>query len=290
MTSEPLIRDVTDTARWVAAYRAEETARPDALFCDRLAERLAGDRGRAIIAQVRQPAVRFGVVLRTAVLDREIVRSISRGGIDTVLNLAAGLDTRPYRLELPVDLRWIEVDLPAIIDYKEPLLADETPRCRLERVRLDLADTTARRKLFERIGGSSKNTLVITEGLLSYLDAGHVAALAQDLASQPSFSEWLTDITGANVVDDVRDSARHLKAEGEASVRFTPAEGTAFFEPHGWREADFLGLFIEAPKLGRDSLLGKTIRLLMRFAPAEKRAAMERSIGIVRLRPISASR
>lgn len=42
------ITHVSDTARWTALYRATESARPDALFNDSLAERLAGEHGRAI--------------------------------------------------------------------------------------------------------------------------------------------------------------------------------------------------------------------------------------------------
>jgi O-methyltransferase involved in polyketide biosynthesis len=45
---EPLIRNVSDTARWVAAYRAQESERPDAIFRDRFARRLAGERGEQI--------------------------------------------------------------------------------------------------------------------------------------------------------------------------------------------------------------------------------------------------
>src|SRR5713101_6035300 len=46
--SEPLIRNISDTARWAAVYRAREAERPDALFRDTLARRLAGDRGEQI--------------------------------------------------------------------------------------------------------------------------------------------------------------------------------------------------------------------------------------------------
>src|ERR1700731_4388277 len=46
--AEPLIRNVSDTARWVAVYRARETERPDALFRDPFARRLAGERGEQI--------------------------------------------------------------------------------------------------------------------------------------------------------------------------------------------------------------------------------------------------
>src|SRR6202030_1591665 len=45
---EPLIRNVSDTALWAANYRAAETDRPDALFRDPFAKRLAGERGRQI--------------------------------------------------------------------------------------------------------------------------------------------------------------------------------------------------------------------------------------------------
>src|ERR1017187_6569291 len=46
----PLITHVSDTARWTALYWATESARADPLFRDPLAERLAGQQGRAIVA------------------------------------------------------------------------------------------------------------------------------------------------------------------------------------------------------------------------------------------------
>jgi O-methyltransferase involved in polyketide biosynthesis len=54
--STALVSNVSDTARWVATYRAWETARPDALFRDPLAARLAGERGQAITAMMPKQA------------------------------------------------------------------------------------------------------------------------------------------------------------------------------------------------------------------------------------------
>ena len=48
MSDEPLIRDISDTARWMAVYRARESERPDAVFTDPFARRLAGERGEQI--------------------------------------------------------------------------------------------------------------------------------------------------------------------------------------------------------------------------------------------------
>ena len=61
----------------------------------------------------------------------DIVLRLVRAGAKTVLNLAAGLDARPYRLDLPADLRWLHVDMPEMVDYFRTGMAGETPKCRL---------------------------------------------------------------------------------------------------------------------------------------------------------------
>lgn len=103
-----MINDVSDTAFWIANYRATESERPDALFRDPLARRLAGERGRAIAADM--PAARiteWSVVMRTVIIDSFIMSAIAEG-VTTIVNLGAGLDTRPYRLELPAHQRIVE--------------------------------------------------------------------------------------------------------------------------------------------------------------------------------------
>src|SRR5437867_343111 len=80
-----------------------ESERPDALFRDPHARRLAGERGERIVASMRRGrAWAWPMIVRTAVLDELMLRTVERDGVDTVLNLAAGLDTRPYRLALPL--------------------------------------------------------------------------------------------------------------------------------------------------------------------------------------------
>src|SRR5262245_53513311 len=117
--ADPLIRDISDTARWIATYRARETERDDAVFRDPFARALAGERGERIARALPfSEENAWAVVTRTYLIDRAIARLLP-SGVDVVVNLAAGLDTRPYRLPLPPELRWIEVDLPEIFDYKE---------------------------------------------------------------------------------------------------------------------------------------------------------------------------
>src|SRR5262245_13289490 len=102
------IGDVSDTALCVAVYRAEESERPDALFKDPLARRLAGERGFHIARNMSHVAhIRWALSVRTVVIDRMIAELLD-DGVDAIVNLGAGLDSRPYRLELPHSLKWVE--------------------------------------------------------------------------------------------------------------------------------------------------------------------------------------
>src|SRR3954451_18632326 len=111
MSADPPLRDISDTARWVAVYTARETERPDALFRDPYARRLAGERGEQIAKSIQfSMHHEWSFVTRTYLFDQFIAERV-RDGADLVVNLAAGLDARPYRMELPASLRWVEVDL-----------------------------------------------------------------------------------------------------------------------------------------------------------------------------------
>src|SRR5437763_1250345 len=187
------LANISDTARLVAMYRVMESERKDAIFRDPFARRLAGARGEEILAAMpKGRSFAWPMIVRTSLFDEIILRLA--GEIDTVLNLAAGLDARPYRLALPPSLKWIDVDLPPMIDYKRSGLAGEKPRCDVEFVALDLADRAARRELFARVGASGKRVLVATEGLLVYLKREQAGELAADLHEQPSFRYWLIDM------------------------------------------------------------------------------------------------
>ena len=259
--SEPLIRNVSDTARWVAVYRARETERPDAHFRDPFARRLAGERGEQIAKSM--PLGRdndWSMITRTYLGDQFINEQVKQG-VDMVINLAAGLDARPYRMQLPPSLNWIEVDLPEILSYKEEILRDEKPLCSLERIRLDLSNAAARRDLFADFGRRSRNALIITEGLLIYLTADDVVGLARDLAAPPSFQSWILDIASPGLLRLLaKRMAKQLNAA--APFKFAPPEGPNFFIPYGWKPVDVQSFLKNAARLKRLSLLFRLFALL----------------------------
>ena len=250
-----LIRNISDTALLAAVYRARESERADPLFRDPFARRLAGDRGEDIAhSLVFSEKNAWSWFTRTYVFDQLISKQIA-SGCDLVVNLAAGLDARPYRMTLPPSLKWIEVDLPEITDYKEELLKDEQPRCELERVRLDLADMAKRRELFAKLAADGQQVLIISEGLIVYLTAEEVGALAKDLSQQASFRHWLLDLASPALLKMMQKKMGKPLEQADAPLKFGPEEGPDFFKPYGWRVIDAHSMFHAAGRLKRLPLL-----------------------------------
>jgi methyltransferase (TIGR00027 family) len=211
------ITHVSDTALMVAACRAHETELEDAFVRDPFAARLAGERGVAILrALPHSNVVRLGLAVRTRFVDQLLLEALGQCPITTVLSIGCGLDTRPWRLDLPAYLRWIEIDFRDVLDYKDGLMCGETPRCRRERLSVDLNDPAERSAIYQAAG--SALTLMITEGLLLYLPAATVEALAAEASRQSGVCHWISDITTSAFSKvlgggaDTTEPIRHVQA------------------------------------------------------------------------------
>jgi methyltransferase (TIGR00027 family) len=245
------VRNISDTARWVAYFRARETQRPDALFRDRYAERLAGERGTKIADTLSDGNKQeWAWVARTYLFDKFLLREI-QGGADLIVNLAAGLDARPYRMELPPTLQWVEVDLPEIISYKEEILAGEEPRCRLERIRLDLSDVPGRHALLAELDRRATKIIVMSEGLLLYFSPEEVSALAKDLATGNHIQSWIIDLVSPGQLRLMQRTIEKHLTEAGAAFKFGPTEGPNFFRPYGWEPKEVQGYLKTAADLNR---------------------------------------
>jgi methyltransferase (TIGR00027 family) len=262
MTAEPVVRNISDTALFAAIYRARETDRGDAVFRDPFARRLAGERGDQIAKSMPfSEKATWAWIARTYAYDQLIAEQIAHG-VDMVVNLAAGLDTRPYRMALPAWLKWIEVDLPGILAYKEEILRGEKPACSLERVRLDLADVPARRELFARLARDAKKVLVVSEGLLIYFARDDVASLARDLAAPPAFRRWALEISSPGLLRMLQKGMGRQISQGNAQLQFAPKEGPGFFAPNGWTPIEVRSMLKTGARLGRLSLWMRLLSLL----------------------------
>jgi O-methyltransferase involved in polyketide biosynthesis len=200
-----------------------------------------------------------------------------------VINLAAGLDARPWRLSLPAALQWFDVDLPAMTEYKASHMRGERPRCRYEALAVDLTDESARREALQRLGGVARTALVVTEGLLIYLTPEQVAALARDLHAAGSLRWWISDVANPRLVRITNRYWGDALAAGRTPFRFAPEDSAAFFAPLGWREIVFRSGLDDARRLKREMPMTWLWRLLARVASAERRASFQKMTGVILL-------
>jgi methyltransferase (TIGR00027 family) len=225
--------------------RARESERSDAVFKDPLARTLAGQIGAEIADRVALDT--WPVVARTYIIDRLISDAIGDGA-DAVVNLAAGLDSRPFRMDLPPSLTWIEVDHADIIADKETRICGNVPVCRLERIALDLSVVDGRRAFLTNVASRFRRIVVLSEGLLCYLEPRHALGLATDIRAMPGIHCYIADLQNKAVNDLV---ARRTGFHGTATLKFGPEEGPLVFEPLGWKVVSATSIFKTAGRLKR---------------------------------------
>jgi methyltransferase (TIGR00027 family) len=228
---------IATTALLVAALRAEESKRPDRLFEDPFADRLAGDAGRAALRSYRA-AVGASIPIievRTRWFDEALLRAEAAGSRQFV-SLAAGMDSRAYRLPWNEEVRLFELDQPGMLELKARALADAAPRCDRRAVAVDLAGDWA--NALETHGFSrALPTTWLIEGILQYLEASVVQSLFAkiDALSAPA-STLLYDVVGTSLLEAPPLAATlHYMRELGAPWVFGTDDPESLVAPHGWK-------------------------------------------------------
>lgn len=259
MTARPTFSQVQETARWSAAARAVESERADALFHDRFARRFVGPEMDAMLDHCKRVGGTWPVVARTVLIDRLLMEAAANGA-DAVLNLAAGFDTRPYRLVFPRSLVWIDVDHTDIMTARTHELEREDASCVVEQRPTDLSDDMARRALFSETAARFQRLVVVTEGLLYYLSPSAALNLASELRTMHPL-RWIFDLHNSAVLAMIRKRSGGA-LRGSAEMHFGPDEGAAIFEQFGWKIRSVSSSAKAAAGLGR---LPFFMSLLMRL-------------------------
>jgi methyltransferase (TIGR00027 family) len=228
--NETQLDPVALTGRLVAALRAKESARPDRLFEDPFAERLAGPVGKALFDEFGDNAT---IAVRTRFFDDALA---TMRDIDQVVILAAGMDSRAYRLDLPAGTAVFELDRPEVLGLKERLLTGCEPRCSRHAVGVDLAtDWTA--SLLGAGFVPERPTCWLVEGLTQYLVEPDVHGLLDRLTalSAPG-GRLLLDVVGRSFLDSpaMRPMLDWFAARA-MTWRFGTDEPEALVTGRGWR-------------------------------------------------------
>lgn len=225
------------TAAWTAAVRAAETARPDALFRDEWAAALAAETGAAWIAQ-RSPQSVIPIVIRTRFFDDFLQRVTQDSAIRQVALLAAGLDTRAFRLPWPPSTRLYELDQADVLQRKESILssAGAAPACQRRAVGVDLTLPWADALLASGFD-PQQPTLWLLEGFLFYLPAAQIPPILDGVSALSAPGSWLgfDIINGAVLTSQFTRAWVEMQAQNGAPWQGTLDDPVRFLAQRGWQ-------------------------------------------------------
>ena len=240
------IHGVGATALGAAMMRAQESVRPDRLFDDRLAAAFVAaapspfedvpDSGDGELAAL-EAAFSAAMVVRTRFFDGYL-STACRAGCRQVVLLAAGLDTRAFRLDWPPALQLFELDLPEVFAFKESVLVQERAesRCTRNVVAVDLREDWPA-KLVAAGFDPDAPTAWTAEGLLAYLsneEAARLLTLVRTFSGEGSRLAFeQAGFAGDSVLADARafQAMEHVTSMWKGGLTANAAE---WLEHNGW--------------------------------------------------------
>jgi methyltransferase (TIGR00027 family) len=234
------VEGVGVTAKMTAAARARESERADRLFEDPWAASLAGDEGFDFLAREEallpdRPEAVF--VLRHRFFDDFLLRRAG-DGVRQVVLIAAGLDTRAFRLAWPSGVRVFELDQASVLDYKEAVLekAGATAGCERKTVAVDLREDWGA-ALLEAGYDSTAAGVWLAEGLLFYLPEAAVYDLLDTTAKLSCAGSALgTDtMSSAMLASESRQTWKQFYADSDAPLKFGADRPADLLAEHGWQ-------------------------------------------------------
>jgi methyltransferase (TIGR00027 family) len=226
------------TSRWVAAARALESERPDRLFHDPWARRLAGPEGFAVLTEMARATGTTDtayLAIRTRFLDDFAEHAAST--LKQVVILAAGMDARAFRLAWPIDTRLFEVERASVLEVKESILRTcaAEPRCERHVLPIDLTEAWEHALVASGFRADTP-ALFLLEGLTPYLEREPLEALLARLSALAAPGSQLgADVIGRSFLESPWTAPLLGKLdELQIGWRFGTDEPEQLFASFGW--------------------------------------------------------
>jgi methyltransferase (TIGR00027 family) len=191
MSESDIETNLASTACWTASVRALESARPDRLIDDPWAAALAGEEGQRWLAQ-RSPESVLPIVLRTRYFDDFLQRITEENALRQIVLMAAGLDTRAFRLTWPAGTRLFELDRIGMLAAKDGVLqvAGAMAACDRHIIPVDLTGPWQERLVASGFDPGQPSAWLL-EGFLFYLPSESILRLLDELNLLATPGSWL---------------------------------------------------------------------------------------------------
>jgi methyltransferase (TIGR00027 family) len=246
---------LASTAYWTAAVRAAETARADRLFNDPWAQALAGPQGKAWIAD-RTPDSVLPIALRTRYYDDFLERITFEHFIPQIVLVAAGLDTRAYRLSWPPGIRLFELDQAPVLAQKRAVMgaAGAEAACRRTAIPADLTGDWEG-DLIEAGYDPMLPSGWLLEGFLFYIASADLESVLDRAMRLTAPRSWIgfDAINSLILTSPITKSWVDMQAQSGAPWIGALDDPQAFLEERGW-QANLVPIGAPEANYGRWSL------------------------------------
>ncbi|MGH8079986.1 MAG: class I SAM-dependent methyltransferase [Lysobacter sp.] len=166
-----------------------------------------------------------GLALRSRIIDGWTRAALQSRADTLVLHLACGLDSRIYRVDPGLEVDWLDIDFPEVIQLRRDLLPQRLGRYRT------LASNVMEPDWIAKLD-NSRPVLVIAEGLFPYLDESRARELVQRLIEHfPQGGQLLCDAYNRRALRWLRN-AQMIRVTQARIGEWTPDGATTIEQWH----------------------------------------------------------
>jgi methyltransferase (TIGR00027 family) len=224
------MKPVSKTAYYCGGVRMQDAESPHPLIGDQYAKRLMGEEGIAYWEEFKQLKwPNASNTVRHYLIDSLVKKELSDHPDTTIILVGAGFDSRAYRLK---GGSWIEIDEPAIIEYKNEILPVSECANPLERISIEFEKQKLADKL--RPYTNRPHVIFIIEGVFMYLTNEQKNELLSTLTTLFPQHTLFCDLMTRRFYKKFAGPIQKKLAEQGAVFKELSDEPASLFAQHGY--------------------------------------------------------
>lgn len=240
------INTISNTAYYCCGIRMEDASSKRPVCNDQFAERFMDERGLEIYEPFKSEILtNISNIARCRIFDEILQHEINKHSDTIVITIGAGFDTRPYRLQ---GARWIELDEPHLIDYKNEKLPISECNNDLQRIPINFASETIKDKL-QSIDNKA-HLIIVIEGVFMYLEQQNIKNTIDQLQSLFSKHILLCDLMNEPFFEKYAKPVHSKLVASGGTFTERPVKPAQIFIDNNYIEKDCIPMVVRARQLG----------------------------------------
>jgi methyltransferase (TIGR00027 family) len=225
------MKPISQTAFYCCGVRMQDAASARPVCNDAYAKIFMNEDGLRILEKFKDEVnPNTSNVARARVIDDVLREELKANPNLRVVLIGAGFDSRAYRLK---GGKWIELDEPQVIAYKNERLPASQAQNPLQRISIDFANETVEEKLREFTGAGP--TVVVIEGVFMYLEEETIRGLLWTLHGLFPEHKLICDLMTRKFFESYGRSIHEKLTGMGATFKFTAANPEELFLNNGYR-------------------------------------------------------